>query len=1176
MFGTGSLSAGTEKETHRTLYNNSFNEALPAGSTSGHAVVREAVSGNGKYLQLSVDDLSTSSFSTPVFQLGSIARMEIKFRYRSSAIAPAPDRGSWVGIGCMKADGSSAGSTPPIFCQPTSRWMEIAQIVDVPEAAVKCGIGFRMQQQNGKFDIADLVVSELPKVTDAEKNSEDVEYAKAYKLKANLSYKATGDTGVLSRGNITLKPNDKHLPHGFVLPDALCENPDLVYEVECVFKPNWSAGPSGGNGHFIITLGKNISGSDPDSYNLVLFGGGNLIGRLNASEGDGRCEIRSPIAIHAGERTSVKARWSEKEETVWFNGKAIATSVMSKKFVWRKGREFFIMGEGIGSGLLNGEVEQFSLRVYEPCVKVAFAGDPRDKGYYTGEGKLITALSFSNKNGRDFTSSISILDSNWKKVASIKPVAIAAENHTYKLPSLPYGWYSLEATVTGSGAEKKLTLPISITSAAAVREAAEDSIFGITEEWGFGRDNFDAATVDALLYRVSQAGVRWFRAWCAWDNIEKSPGVYDWDAMDQFVALAEKHGVTIYPVIMGGGKPFMNPPSISHGHEVSMGFRFPPDRKDYSAYVKAFVTRYKGKFPYYQMWNEADTRQFLYPFKTEAYAAWLKETGAIIRATDPAAKLCLGGFCAAYGDGTRERTSHTDEDAAYGLAEWYAQNPQADYDVVDYHFYSAGGPLQSWDGSVKLMERLRPYMAAHGDGNKPVWNSETSFQAAENPKLAGISGGLFNVPLLTEREQAWRVIQWHVQSKAIGIVRNFNYEVRGGGGLINSDFSAKPAYVAHLTLASTLAGLKYQRTLPLSHNIRAYQFGNSDRCVTVLWTMDGSEMLVAKNTGKDNPLTRIDMFGNRTKAEGIIELSAEPFYLESKQALVLEPLVELTLPDMVLAGIPYEAQLKVRNPFGTELRCAYEADASGKSEGRQSFKVTAGTERNEVIHVSGTGSPLVLEGALSGAVTQEFMIELPVKPKKALDTKNGSPGTFEINDASQVRQGAQVIDGQNRVMSSGSWKGKEHLSATGTVAVKDRSVNITVNVKDDTFFPEKTGKAPWSGDAVELFFDLRTEEQKSNNSMDGVVQLFVSGEGKYLITRNQKLPDLAVNAVKTADGYRITIGFTLPEHITKTFGLEVALDDADSATSGRKVRMVWAGNDENHANPASYGVVLIK
>jgi len=143
------------------------------------------------------------------------------------------------------------------------------------------------------------------------------------------------------------------------------------------------------------------------------------------------------------------------------------------------------------------------------------------------------------------------------------------------------------------------------------------------------------------MCRMSQMGIRWFRAWCNWDYIEESPVVYYWDSMDQFVGIAKKYGITIYPVIMGGSKPYINPSDITH--DVAMGFRLPPDKTNFNNYVKAFATRYKGKFPYYQMWNEADTRLFLYPFKTEAYAAWLKETGAIIRAVDPATPILQRG-----------------------------------------------------------------------------------------------------------------------------------------------------------------------------------------------------------------------------------------------------------------------------------------------------------------------------------------------------------------------------------------------------------------------------------------------------------------------------------------------------------------------------------------------------
>ena len=67
-----------------------------------------------------------------------------------------------------------------------------------------------------------------------------------------------------------------------------------------------------------------------------------------------------------------------------------------------------------------------------------------------------------------------------------------------------------------------------------------------------------------------------------------------------------------------------------------------------------------------------------------------------------------------------------------------------------------------------------------------------------------------------------------------------------------------------------------------------------------------------------------------------------------------------------------------------------------------------------------------------------------------------------------------------------------------------------------------------------------------------------------------------VRAEKAAGGYTVSVSFTLPAHITNMFGFDVSLDDADTATSGRKVQMVWSGTENNHASPAGYGVVIIK
>jgi hypothetical protein len=150
------------------------------------------------------------------------------------------------------------------------------------------------------------------------------------------------------------------------------------------------------------------------------------------------------------------------------------------------------------------------------------------------------------------------------------------------------------------------------------------------------------------------------------------------------------------------------------------------------------------------------------------------------------------------------------------------------------------------------------------------------------------------------------------------------------------------------------------------------------------------------------------------------------------------------------------------------------------------------------------------------------------------------------------------------------------LSAAGSVTLRDREVTVVVEVTDDAVFPDKSGKSPWDGDGVELFFDLRTAEQKAQASMDGVVQLAVAADGRHQITRNQVLQDLVVRAERSAAGYTVAVSFQLPAHVAGGFGFDVSLNDADSATAGRKVQMVWAGTESNHTSASGYGVVVIQ
>ena len=95
----------------------------------------------------------------------------------------------------------------------------------------------------------------------------------------------------------------------------------------------------------------------------------------------------------------------------------------------------------------------------------------------------------------------------------------------------------------------------------------------------------------------------------SWGAIEPAKGQFDWHSLDSWVAQAEIHHVQLDYV-------FLNTPqwASTRPSEPCVGKRVgcaaPPNLDDWSAFITALVTRYRGKISSYELWNEPNGSGF--------------------------------------------------------------------------------------------------------------------------------------------------------------------------------------------------------------------------------------------------------------------------------------------------------------------------------------------------------------------------------------------------------------------------------------------------------------------------------------------------------------------------------------------------------------------------------------
>jgi polysaccharide biosynthesis protein PslG len=145
--------------------------------------------------------------------------------------------------------------------------------------------------------------------------------------------------------------------------------------------------------------------------------------------------------------------------------------------------------------------------------------------------------------------------------------------------------------------------------------------------------DFDVIPAEVTHIRLWDVGV-------AWKDIHTGPDVYNWTLLDSLVAKAGNRHLTYviagcprwlakYPN-QGHYAPWLGPGSNSMPYSIDEANKF----------VWNLATRYKGRIKAYEVWNEPQLADFLYPYtdaECNTLATMTKRFFKTIKAQDPAA-----------------------------------------------------------------------------------------------------------------------------------------------------------------------------------------------------------------------------------------------------------------------------------------------------------------------------------------------------------------------------------------------------------------------------------------------------------------------------------------------------------------------------------------------------------
>ncbi|MFN8454364.1 MAG: cellulase family glycosylhydrolase [Anaerolineae bacterium] len=260
---------------------------------------------------------------------------------------------------------------------------------------------------------------------------------------------------------------------------------------------------------------------------------------------------------------------------------------------------------------------------------------------------------------------------------------------------------------------------------------------------------------EKAIRMIAEAGFTWVRQEFTWQDIEihgksdfedrrHEPYRSAWDKYDQIVDLAEKYHLNIMARLS-------TPPSWSRALTDTVGTFAPPDNyKDYGDFVEAVATRYKGRIPAYQIWNEPNIypEWGSYPINAEQYTELLKEGYTRVKAADSEAIVVMGALAATIELDRERRFDASGQLISPGglsdvlfLQQMYNAGAAPYFDVLAMQGYGL------WSGPTdrRMQPRVinfsrplyvRDVMVRNGDAHKAIWLSELGWNAV--PPESGI------------------------------------------------------------------------------------------------------------------------------------------------------------------------------------------------------------------------------------------------------------------------------------------------------------------------------------------------------------------------------------------------------------------------------------------------------
>ena len=252
--------------------------------------------------------------------------------------------------------------------------------------------------------------------------------------------------------------------------------------------------------------------------------------------------------------------------------------------------------------------------------------------------------------------------------------------------------------------------------------------------------------------KIARVGFQWVRITASWHRIQSQRnGAYDWQDIDDAVALARKYNLKVLMQISGAPEWATEADKLSAAEKNALNARkiwvasfapLPQYNNEFSNFVSALVKRYaqKGVIDY-EFWNEPGNPEFWHDTiqnprpNPEHYTDLLKIAYTAAHDAHNDVNVMAGGMTVGNSNsstgyvGPMEFLERMYRAGAKGYFDGLSHHPYGIYARTfrDNGWANMIGDVVAPGGGEKTLYQI---MSEHGDGNKKIWITEVGIDAA--------------------------------------------------------------------------------------------------------------------------------------------------------------------------------------------------------------------------------------------------------------------------------------------------------------------------------------------------------------------------------------------------------------------------------------------------------------